>query len=54
MFQTEEDDHFRYEDDGIYSKYAKSLTNSQAASIRSAKSALNKLATAFRDGDVDA
>lgn len=40
--------------DGIYSKYAKSLTKSQAASIRSAKSALTKLAAAFNDGEVNA
>lgn len=40
--------------DGLYQKYGKTLTKSQMASIRSAKSALNQLAQAFGSGDVNA
>ena len=40
--------------DVLYQKYGQSLTKSQMASIRSAKSALSKLAMAFGSGDVNA
>lgn len=40
--------------DGLYQKYGKTLTKSQMASIRSAKSALTQLAQAFGSGDVNA
>lgn len=40
--------------DAMYQKYGKQLTKGQASSIRSAKSALTKLAAAFGDGSMNA
>ena len=40
--------------DSLYQKYGRQLTKSQQSSIRSAKSALNKLVVAFSDGSINA